>query len=475
VGTTLRQKWHLDRLLGIGGMAAVYAASHRNGSRGAIKMLHAEMSLDAEIRRRFLREGYVANAVDHPGTVKVLDDEVAEDGSVFIVMELLEGETLDASAERRGGRLPAGELLPIVDQLLDILVAAHARGVVHRDIKPENVFITRTGQVKLLDFGVARLRLHQGSMATVTGSTFGTPAFMAPEQALGRNQEVDARSDLWSVGATLFMLLSGRCVHVTQTLNEQLVAHASIPAPSLTSVATGVDPTLIALVDRALAYQKEARFQTAAAMQEALRRVLMGMSHQAAPTVPVTALPQASGAAQVPRAPVLPSVAGVTAIAATAPPTTPSRSNVLIGAALGMAVVLAGVLAVNRAVHGGSAAPAVEGPMAPAMAEPSASAEAGRSKPAATTETLTVEPSVPAPSVEPAASASASASASAKAQTPPVETSKSPEAAKPPETAKPASPMGETPKPPAKPTGDAAKPPAAKPPKSGGDWLDRQH
>src|SRR5262249_31230490 len=158
-----------DRLLGIGGMAAVYAATHRNGSRGAIKMLHTEMSIDAEVKRRFLREGYVANAVDHPGTVKVLDDDTAEDGSVFIVMELLEGETLEARADRQGGRIPPGELLPLIDQLLDVLAAAHARGVVHRDIKPENVFVTTAGAVKLLDFGIARLRRGQGSMATVTG------------------------------------------------------------------------------------------------------------------------------------------------------------------------------------------------------------------------------------------------------------------------------------------------------------------
>src|SRR5262249_41039291 len=162
-------------------------------------------------------------------------------------------------SERRGGRVPPGDLLPIVDQLLDVLVAAHARGVVHRDIKPENVFLTRTGQVKLLDFGVARLRLNQGSMATVSRATFGTPACMAAEQALGRTAEVDARSDIWSLGATLFSLISGRCVHVTQTLNEQLVSHATIPAPSLGAVVTGMDPALIALVDRALAYHKEGR------------------------------------------------------------------------------------------------------------------------------------------------------------------------------------------------------------------------
>src|SRR3954466_8488496 len=105
VGMVLRGKWCLDQLLGVGGMAAVYAATHRNGKRGAVKLLHLQLSLDAEARSRFLQEGYVANRVDHPGTVSVLDDDVTEDGSVFLVMELLEGRTVDALAEERGGRL----------------------------------------------------------------------------------------------------------------------------------------------------------------------------------------------------------------------------------------------------------------------------------------------------------------------------------------------------------------------------------
>ncbi len=109
VGIVLREKWRLDSLLGVGGMAAVYAATHRNGKRGAVKMLHLELSGDADARKRFLREGYAANAVDHPGAVSVLDDDVAEDGSVFLVMELLEGSSVDARAASRPGRkLDAG-------------------------------------------------------------------------------------------------------------------------------------------------------------------------------------------------------------------------------------------------------------------------------------------------------------------------------------------------------------------------------
>src|SRR5580692_2289878 len=157
IGVLLQDKWKLDSLLGIGGMAAVYAATHRNGKRVAVKMLHPEFSHDEEIRTRFLQEGYAANTIQHDGAVSVLDDDLAPDGSAFIVMELLEGETVEQRWERSGQRLPIGDALVIIEQLLDVLVAAHARNVVHRDIKPENLFVTKAGAVKVLDFGIAKV------------------------------------------------------------------------------------------------------------------------------------------------------------------------------------------------------------------------------------------------------------------------------------------------------------------------------
>src|SRR5580704_12723663 len=157
IGTVLQDKWRLESLLGVGGMAAVYAAVHRNGKRVAVKMLHAEFSHDEEVRTRFLQEGYAANTIQHEGAVSVLDDDLAPDGSAFIVMEMLEGETVEQRWERGGQRLPVAEVLWIVDQLLDVLVAAHAKSVVHRDIKPENLFLTKGGAVKVLDFGIAKV------------------------------------------------------------------------------------------------------------------------------------------------------------------------------------------------------------------------------------------------------------------------------------------------------------------------------
>ena len=271
VGETLRGKWRIDALLGVGGMAVVYAATHRNGKRVAVKMLHPEMSMDPDLRARFLREGYAANSIGHPGCVAVLDDEVSEDGAVFVVMELLEGETLDARAERSGGRMSPGEVVPLVDQLLDILAAAHTKGIIHRDLKPENLFLTHEGKLKVLDFGIARLRDGQNARLTATGVGMGTPAFMPPEQALAKWDEVDARSDLWAVGATMFTLLTGRLVHEAGSVAALLIAIATKPVAPIASVLPGIPPALAAAIDRALAFDPAHRFQDARSMQAALR------------------------------------------------------------------------------------------------------------------------------------------------------------------------------------------------------------
>jgi eukaryotic-like serine/threonine-protein kinase len=238
VGRTLSDKWKLEKLLGMGGMAAVYLATHRNRSRAAVKMLHRSLSTHEPIRRRFLREGYVANTVEHAGAVRVIDDDVDELGDAYLVLELLEGESLDDRWERQGRRLSPREATELGLQLLDVLEAAHQRGIVHRDVKPDNVFLTKSGQLKLLDFGIARLDEGEGSAtSTGTGAAMGTPAFMSPEQARGRWELVDGRTDVWAVGASLFTLLTGRPVHQEDTVNETLIAAATKRAPSLVEVA----------------------------------------------------------------------------------------------------------------------------------------------------------------------------------------------------------------------------------------------
>lgn len=275
LGRAFGNKWHIEDVLGVGGMATVYAASHRNGSRVALKILHPELSTHPTLRQQFLHEGYVANSVGHEGAVKILDDDVAEDGSLFLVTELLQGETLEERRVRLGGRIPQDEVLLIADQLLDVLAAAHAHGVVHRDLKPENVFLTRAGRVKVLDFGIARLRDRFGATIAQPRVGTGTPSFMAPEHAGGLEHAVDEQSDLWSCGALMFNLISGQLVHGGDTPNEQFIRAMTRHAPPITDVAPYVGAPVARVVDKALAFGKKERWRNATQMRRAVQEAYL--------------------------------------------------------------------------------------------------------------------------------------------------------------------------------------------------------
>jgi len=292
VGTRLNPAWALDEVLGVGGMATVFAATHTSGARAALKVLHAELSRDAELRERFLREGKIANCVDHPARVQVLGDEVSDRGEPFLVMELLVGSTLQRLLRRAGDTLPIEQLFPVLDTVLDLLERCHRAGIVHRDVKPANLFITADGQVKVLDFGLARARDRDAERRlTRSGQTYGTPAFMAPEQAMGL-QNVDGRADLWSVGACLYTALSGRRLNHGRTDAESYLLAATQPAPSLARAAPHLPVEIVTFVDRALAFDRGRRFQSAAAMRAELRSLLM--AHAAGRLAPGT-LPRAPG------------------------------------------------------------------------------------------------------------------------------------------------------------------------------------
>ncbi len=276
IGTTLRGKYTLDGLLGEGGMAVVFSATHRNKKRFAVKMLYPEVSIYDDIRARFLKEGYVANTVAHPGVVQVLDDDVAEDGSAFLVMELLEGATAGALAEGNDGRLDVRTVLTIAHELLDALSAAHEKGIVHRDLKPANIFITSGGTLKVLDFGIARIReaaKQSGDSSTATGVMMGTPAYMPPEQAMGKSNEVDARTDLWAVGATMFNMMSGRNVHEGENPTLTMIASATQQARSISSLLPNLPHDIAFIVDKATAFDKTLRWQTAKEMREAIAKL----------------------------------------------------------------------------------------------------------------------------------------------------------------------------------------------------------
>jgi eukaryotic-like serine/threonine-protein kinase len=272
VGTVLKERWKVERLIGVGGMAQVFLATHRNGRAVAIKLMRPELATEPTFVERFLQEGYVANKVGHPGAVAVLDDDVAPDGVPFLVMELLRGKTL-ASKLEEAGPFPIDAALGIADAVLDVLAAAHDNGIVHRDIKPDNLFMTDAGETKVLDFGIARLREGVGPHGqTRSGMTLGTIGYMSPEQARGLTADVDARSDLWSVGATLFTLATGRCLHKAATPNEALLLAMTERVAPIRILAPDLPEPVCAILDRALAFEKSARFIDARSMQDAVRQ-----------------------------------------------------------------------------------------------------------------------------------------------------------------------------------------------------------
>lgn len=279
VGTTLAGKYCVERVLGVGGMASVYEAVHRNGHRVAIKILHPELSIRADIRQRFLRESHAANAVNHPGAVAVLDEDVA-DGAAFLVMEFLAGYSVEEVWERQRHRMPTPLVMAIGRELADVLRAAHAAGIIHRDIKPANLFITHDGRLKVLDFGIARVR-HAATQLTDTGLVLGTPAFMAPEQAAGRTSQIDERTDVWAVGATLFTLLTGRLVHEGETAQHVAMLAATQHARSICTLLPDLPRPVAAVIDRALRFEKSARWPDADALRAAIGEaslLLMGDS-----------------------------------------------------------------------------------------------------------------------------------------------------------------------------------------------------
>jgi protein-disulfide isomerase/serine/threonine protein kinase len=269
VGRTLCQRYTLDRVLGVGGTAAVYGGAHRNGNRVAVKVLHTELAASKEVRERFVREAYVANRVEHAGAVRILDDDTAEDGTVFIVMDLLEGQTLEQLLARQG-TLPPNELVPLIGQLLDVLAAAHEKGVIHRDIQPANLFVTQSRALKVMDFGIARLA--DGSrLPSRLGHPPASASYVAPEQARGELSLVDAQTDLWATGAVMFRALSGHPVYNAETPEMVKVRAATQPAPLVRTVVPTLDAHVAEIIDRALAWKKEERWRTAQAMATALR------------------------------------------------------------------------------------------------------------------------------------------------------------------------------------------------------------
>jgi serine/threonine protein kinase len=277
-GDVLANKYRLDRLLGEGGMGAVFAAENLNtGRRVAVKVLHTSLMTNPEAGARFVREARATTSIAHPNIVEVLDlDSDPARQIVYIVQEFLEGQTLEAALDARPGhRLSPEEAFFVLVPVMEALVAAHARGIVHRDIKPGNLFLARkpNGETvpKIIDFGIAKDVAQASSMnQTREGTMIGTPAYMSPEQVAGR-ADVDVQTDVWAMGVVLYETLSGRLPYEAENSNL-LMGKILYEAPTpLASYAPDVPPDLAAVVTTALQRERRLRFRTMSDMLAALR------------------------------------------------------------------------------------------------------------------------------------------------------------------------------------------------------------
>jgi len=278
VGTLLGGKYELQRLVGAGGMGAVYESRNAwTGRRVAIKVLHPEFAQKQEVLARFFREAQAATRIAHPNIVEVLDlGQDPVDGAFYIVQEFLDGRDLRAVMDEAGAMSPR-RAVEIIGPVMAALSAAHAHGVVHRDIKPENIFVSLgpDGSVtpKLIDFGVSKVVDQSPDLLsrTMPGTTLGTPYYMSPEQCRG-DALLDGRSDVWGVGAVLYEMLSGELAFDAPNYNSLIVKIVTSAPEPLGHRAPGVPAPLAALVHRALTAKLDARLPSMEAFLDALRR-----------------------------------------------------------------------------------------------------------------------------------------------------------------------------------------------------------
>jgi eukaryotic-like serine/threonine-protein kinase len=271
----LADAYEITGLLGKGGMGAVWAARHLRlpGKRVAIKVLLGGVD-DAQALARFRREAEVASRIGHAGIVEVLDFNQLPDGTPYQVLEYLAGESLGARLRR--GRLPLAAALAFARQMGSALAAAHRAGVVHRDLKPENVFLVPTDaggvvseRIKVLDFGISKIRGSQ-TVKTQDQVLIGTPQYMAPEQASGQNAAIDARTDLFALGAIVYEMLAGRPAFSGESVVAVIMnVVTGTPAP-LATLVPDLPAPVVAAIERALAKKPEDRFADVAAFIEAL-------------------------------------------------------------------------------------------------------------------------------------------------------------------------------------------------------------
>jgi serine/threonine-protein kinase len=442
IGDVIGGKYRCLRVLGEGGMGAVYEAEHLGtGRRVAVKVIHGEMAQKSEMVARFQREARAAGAIETSHIVQVIDTGTDPDsGVIYMVMELLRGEDLKDLFHRLGP-LPQNLAIRLVGQACVGLAKAHATSVVHRDIKPANLFLSHldTGSVivKVVDFGIAKIMVEPGegeeAQLTRTGGMLGSPVYMSPEQATGK-KSIDHRTDIWSMGVVFYQALTGKLPYQESSLGALLLAICSQHAPPVQDLAPWVSPGLAELVHAMLVHDPAQRFQSMQQVLDAIRAIapapltvdaseLVGLSAEEratvaprsrffggpaaapiqAPSAPGFAASQAGGVTGAvgaqslatsgvglitggSPAAVTTATGAVSTVNVVAPPpppplAPPSRSKWMVPAAL---VVGVGLAAVAFRVAGGGSAPAAAPPAPSALASAPAIAATASATPAST-------------------------------------------------------------------------------------------
>jgi serine/threonine-protein kinase len=414
LGQVLEGKYRIVRLIGEGGMGAVYEGENiRIQRRVAIKVVHPAFASDTEVIARFQREAQAAGRIGNDHIVEVLDLGVLPDGSHFMVLEYLDGEPLSVRIKRLG-RLDPSQTAAIARQILNGLAAAHGAGIVHRDLKPDNVFILKEkagtpDYVKLIDFGISKFQplSGDGMKMTSSGAVMGTPYYMSPEQASG-SLEADGRSDLFTVGVIVYECVTGRIPFEGESFNQLMFKIVLTEPPHPQDVVPELDPAFTSIILKAMVRDVTQRFQTAKEFADAIQAWIETGAHVSVPPPPesaelylgVTRPPRASARGPIPR----PTANGNVAARATTgtwatsqPGASPSRSAVTYAIAGGV-LLAAGALAAVLVLRSGPRTPNVEAPSR-ATAPASLSPVAAPAAPSVSAPASAAAP-IPAPSAD---------------------------------------------------------------------------